>query len=250
MRGGSSRNRTVDLRRGCRWRSARSSWAWPGRLRSVAQAEEAWPVPVRAGDGARDLREAAVGGAVPGEAVRDHDDPVQGAGMLAHELGAGLERTPLWERRDRRHEPARGLVARGTPRFALAGDLVEEAQGRAIEVTIGIGLDAVGDDAQEKRAGKVRRRAGAEELAPAPPKRVKVEIAEAGDLVPDRVGLERARRTGRAHFAHPRERARGHRKPDLAARPSRQAVNGLAVRALVSLDRVALLTRPQPRCRS
>src|SRR5215208_2700160 len=32
-------------------------------------------------------------------------------------------------------------------------------------------------------------------------------------------------------------------KPDLAARPSRQAVDRLAVRALVSLDRVALLTQ-------
>src|SRR5215207_10144837 len=32
-------------------------------------------------------------------------------------------------------------------------------------------------------------------------------------------------------------------KPDLAARPSRQAVERLAVRALVSLDRVALLTQ-------
>src|SRR5215207_6195785 len=110
------------------------------------------------------------------------------------------------------NEPARGLVARGTPRFALAGDLVEEAQGRAIEVTIGVRLDAIGDDAQKKGAGKVRRRAGAKELAPAPPKRVEIEIAEAGDLVPDRVGCERARRTGRAHIPHPRERARGHRE--------------------------------------
>src|SRR5829696_1947208 len=64
--------------------------------------------------------------------------------MLAHELGAGLERTPLRDRRDRRHEPARGLVARGAPRFALAGDLVEEAQGRAIEVAIGVAPEPAG----------------------------------------------------------------------------------------------------------
>jgi hypothetical protein len=136
----------------------------------------------------------------------------------------------------------RETLARGASGLLLAGDLVEEAQGRAIEVAIGVRLDAIGDDAQEKRARKVRKRAGAQELAPAQPKGVKVEIAEAGDLVPDRVGLERARRTGRAHIPHPRGRARRHGLL-LAARPSRQAVDRLALRALVSLDRVALLTQ-------
>jgi hypothetical protein len=47
---------------------------------NVLEAEEARPVPVRAGDGPSHLREAAVGGALPGEAILDDDDPVQGAG--------------------------------------------------------------------------------------------------------------------------------------------------------------------------
>src|SRR5271157_4734450 len=44
---------------------------------SIAQAEEPWTIPARAGYREGDLGQTAVGGAVPGKSVSKHHDPLK-----------------------------------------------------------------------------------------------------------------------------------------------------------------------------
>ena len=89
----------------------------PSRL-GLAGAEEARPVPAGAGDGAGHLGQAAIGGAVPGEAVVERHDTVLHAGPLAHQQRAGPDLPGAGQRQGDRS------VLRRCP---LPGELVEVA---------------------------------------------------------------------------------------------------------------------------
>src|SRR5215207_11066058 len=69
-------------------RACRRGWCVDG---FIPQSEEPRAVPVGARDGAGDLRQAAIGGLVPQEAIRDDDHTVHDAAMLPRQQGAGFE---------------------------------------------------------------------------------------------------------------------------------------------------------------
>src|SRR5215470_12401784 len=72
-----------------------SSWRGPFRW-LVSQAEEFWPIPASAGDREGDLRQAGIGLAVPGKAIRKDSDPLHLAVPLApkHSARPQVHRAP------------------------------------------------------------------------------------------------------------------------------------------------------------
>ena len=135
--------------------------------------EEAAAVPAGAGDGAGDLGQAAVGGAVPGEAVLERHDVADPASPLPHQDRAGPDGACVRDRqRDR-------LIAAGGIR---SGDLLEVAPRGGIEITVGGRLQLVGEEPQQQMPGQVLGCRPAAQAVPARLQGLEVEISQLRDL--------------------------------------------------------------------
>src|SRR4051794_37521062 len=99
-------------------------------MRTITGGKEPWPAPGRAGDSARDRREACIGPALPVEAIADDRDGVAPALVVANQHRAGLEVT-LWC-------------------CTLSRQAVQEAEAFAIEAAERPFLDATGNHVSEQ----------------------------------------------------------------------------------------------------
>ena len=89
--------------------------------------------------------------------------PVQHAFMLAHQQGSGFEAARLLDGRD----DLADLVSPGFRLGGLTRDLLEHSNRLPIEIAKGIGLELVGENAQQEVLGEVARRRAAEDAPPA-----------------------------------------------------------------------------------
>src|SRR5437763_1470050 len=137
-----------------------------GAVTGALQGKEARSAPGRAGDGARDRREAGIGGPLPVVAFASDRDGVALPLILAKEHRAGFE-----------------LATAGA---AVPREAVQEQQAVAIKPAEGPRLDVPRDHAPEQVLAQTGRGRAAELRPPAPPKRVQRKRADAGDLGRDR----------------------------------------------------------------
>ena len=72
------------------------------------------------------------------------------------------------------------------------GEPVQEAGGCAVEIAKGLGLDAIGENPLQERAGEVLGRGAPKHHAPAPAQASEIETAQTRDLGLDRAGPVRA----------------------------------------------------------
>src|SRR4029077_19150799 len=122
------------------------------------QSEEPGAAPGRAGDGARDGREAGIGHALPVEAIRAHGDGMALPLIVANEHRARLEVAP---RRD------------GVP-----GKAVQQAQALPVKAAEGP-LLAKSNHSSEQVLAQGCRRTSSERRPPAPAKRIKCKRRDA-----------------------------------------------------------------------
>ena len=174
-------------------------------------AEEAPAVPAGAGDGAGDLGQAAVGGAVPGEAVLERHDVADPAGPLPHQDGAGPDGACV---RDRQLD---WLVAAGGVR---SGDLIEVASRGGIEVAMDGRLQLVGQEPQQQMLGQVPGCRPAAQAVPAGLQGLEVEIPQLRDLD---LGRCRPLRVERHGLRPPRSGQHRRPPPCRAARSGRRS---------------------------
>ena len=119
-------------------------------LRRARRKDE--PVPAGAGDRAGDLGQAAVGGAVPGEAVLQCHDVADPTGPLPHQDGAGLDR-------DRASGTGR-WTGSSLPQVSARGDLIRVASRGEIEVAMSGRRQLVGRSRSREMLGRCRAPAG------------------------------------------------------------------------------------------
>ena len=138
-------------------------------------------VPVRARHRLGDLREAAIGLAVPGETlVQDHHS-FELAVPFAGEQRPGSKLGPFTGRRDPSGERS---IARRSKRLALR--LPDDAQRLLVEAAKRGGLDAIRQDPQEQPPRQMGGRGPAQVVAPLQAKAIQLEIDEAADHVIER----------------------------------------------------------------
>src|SRR6202521_5383718 len=120
-----------------------------GAVTGTLQGEEARPTPGRAGDGARDRREARIRRPLPVEALAPDRDGVALALILANQHRAGFELA--------------------TGRAVVSREAVQERQAVAIKTPEGPLLDLPGDHATQHVLAQTRRGGGGAVLPPAAP---------------------------------------------------------------------------------
>src|SRR5208337_4002207 len=157
-------------------------------LKGRSQPEEPMAIPVRARHRLGDLREAAIGLAVPGETfVQDHHS-FELAVPFAGKQRPGSKLGPFTGRRDPSGERS---IARRSKRLALR--LPDDAQRLLVEAAKRGGLDAIRQDPQEQPPRQMGGRGPAQVVAPLQAKAVQIEIDEAADHVVERRNAIRSR---------------------------------------------------------
>src|SRR3954468_5985163 len=136
------------------------------------QSEEAWTVPSRPGDGARDGGEARICGLAPHEPAGDHGDGVPLALVFANQHSAGLE-TP-------------GAVH---SRLGATYETVQKLARNRIKPTEGLLLDMPADEPRHEVLGKGRGWGRPQCGAPQGAKLVEAEQPHAVDLGLDRFAI-------------------------------------------------------------
>jgi hypothetical protein len=141
-------------------------------LAGSLEGKEAWPTPGRAGDGARDRREAGKCGSLPLEAVADGRDGVASALVFANENGPRLE-LATWQ----------ALVSR---------EAFQKPQAVAIKTAKSSLLQARGNHVAQQVLIQTSGRRPSEHQPPLPPQRIEPERTDALDLGRDRGRLSPA----------------------------------------------------------
>ena len=140
--------------------------AWDRRRQLRPQSEKPGAAPGRAGNGARDRRQARIGGSLPVEALTPDRDGVALALVLANQHRAGFELS--------------------TARAALAREAVKESQTVVIKTAEGPLLQTPGDHATKQVPAQTRWRCTSEFCPPTSPKCIERKRADASDLGRDR----------------------------------------------------------------
>jgi hypothetical protein len=153
----------------------------------VSQPKEPRSIPATAGDGERDLREAGIGVAAPGEAVGKYGDLVHPTIPFATENGAGPNLGA---------PPGR---TQGAPcSFLWRFGMIEQTPILVIKIAVPVALQPVRHHAEQKMARKVMGWGPPEHGMPTAAKLPDVEIAQSSDRYPwhrDQAGRRRAART-------------------------------------------------------
>ena len=178
-----------------------------GRLRSAiglrrSQAEEAVTVPARAGHRFGDLGEAAIGLAIPGEALFQDRHPFQPAFPFTDQHCSRSQIDPLPRRGDASFKQT---AFRGVG--SLASRLTNDAQRCVVETAERGGLDLIGQDPEQQPTRQMGGRGPAQVVAPLQAKPTCVEISEARDQIAEGRCLVRSLRRRRAQPAsiHPED---------------------------------------------
>src|SRR5229473_1841790 len=130
------------------------------------KGEEPGTTPGRAGDGARDGREARIRRPLPVESIGRDGDGVALALIVANQHRAGFEVAPR--------------------RAAVARQTVQKRQAFTIEAAEGLLLNAPADHSPQEVLAQSRRRRSSEDHPPAPPKGIGAQRPETRDLSLDR----------------------------------------------------------------
>ena len=139
------------------------------------QTEETMTVPACAGHRLGDLRKAAIGRPVPGEALFKNHHPLWSAVPFANEQRAWLKADPI----ACRWPPRLERTAVGSPVTFAIGQ-TKAPQRRLVEIAERCDLQAIGEQAQQQPARQVGRRYPAQVVSPLEPKLFGVAIAKTG----------------------------------------------------------------------
>ena len=191
-------------------------------------AEEAMAVPARAGHRLGDLRQAAIGLAVPGKTVLQHHHPLQRAVPFANQQRARFQIDAVLCRGLARREGA----VNGFNAVATLGS-PKHPKRRFVEIAKRCSLQTLGENPRQQPARRMGRRRTAQMIPPLQTKLTGGEIGEAGDEEVQRGSAVRRGRRRRRTSAGAVRGSPGHRQAAelIAARSDFARRAGFVVRS-------------------